>query len=552
MTDDGSRTQPQNDIETFVNAKESELGNNTFTCEITPELVKKSILALKRGVSPGLDGISVEHLVHAVCPSLCAILSNLYSIILSTCTVPDTFKIGLLVPILKKATSDPNLPESYRPVSISSIHSKLIEIFLTPDSKISDTQFGFQRGRGTSFVTCMLNDSIQYFNANGSAIYAAALDAEKCFDSIWHLGLFYKLWDKIPPSHWLFLLKWYRSSCLTVKWRNEYSFPFPVTKGMRQGSILSPYLFNLFIDNLLLKLKNVNTGIRIGDFHLNHAVYADDVNLMSTNAKGLQTLINICTSYASEWKFKFGFKKSKCIMFGKCITKNYPKWFVEGKAIDLSEEIDVLGVTFDSKSKFEKHVLNRTQSCRKNIFRLTSVGMSYPGLSTNVKTYLWKSMGSPVLLYGMEAISLTNMCIKSLETCEGTIVKKLMGLNKRSHHSALFNALGIKQSNKIISERSAGLFYRIFQVDTPLLTLQSILLAKYLNNNLVVKGTLIDRLVRSGLDPTIIAFEKPKDKTKPETEDGLVDSLKFLLFHENYAKPWSCEHLLTSLLTKAF
>ena len=63
---------------------------------------------------------------------------------------------------------------------------------------------------------------------------------------------------------------------------------------MKQGSILSPQMFNKFINDLLTKLKSMNTGVRIYNFHLNMFAYADDLNLVSTSAAGLQSLMNIC------------------------------------------------------------------------------------------------------------------------------------------------------------------------------------------------------------------------------------------------------------------
>jgi hypothetical protein len=551
MTDEGVRTPSQQDIENFVSEKATALANTTFECEINSQNVEKTIRALKRGVAAGSDGVSVENLFYGLCPSLCSVLGNIYSIILSTATVPDAFKVGILVPILKKPTLDTNLPENYRPVSLSSVHSKIIEYLMKPDNIISDSQFGFQSGRGTSFVTCLLNDTILYFNENQSCVYVAALDAEKCFDSIWHSGLFYKLWGRIPNPHWLFLLHWYQSSFLKVKWNNEYSSKFLISKGMRQGSIMSPYLFNIFIDDLLCSLKNVPSGIRIDEFHTNHAAYADDINLISSTPKGLQSLIDVCSTYAKEWKFKFGLKKSKCICFGKNIMKKQPTWHLDGGTICLSEDIDVLGVSFDNKMKFQKHVSNRNQSCRKSIYRLTSLGMSYPGLNSKVKSYLWKAVGSPTLLYGMESVFISKSNIKDIMTCEGNTIKRVMGLGKRSHHSKLCAALSIKQANQVIAEQTANFFYRIFQVDTPLMSLQSVLLSKYLKSRTVVKGTILDRLIKTGYKPLKLAFEKQEMVIKP-MENGLIDSLKYLLFHENYSKPWSSEHMLVTLLTKAF
>ena len=109
----------------------------------------------------------------------------------------------------------------------------------------------------------LAHDAVKYMNNNGSTLYVCSLDAQKCFDSIWHDGLFYKLIGKIPDQHWIFLYKWYKESKATVRWAGELSDIFSISKGMRQGSILSPRLFSVFIDDLLLQLKSYVNGMKL-------------------------------------------------------------------------------------------------------------------------------------------------------------------------------------------------------------------------------------------------------------------------------------------------
>ena len=103
-----------------------------------------------------------------------------------------------------------------------------------------------------------------YFEHKKSPLFTCSLDAEKCFDSIWHKALFYKLWNKIPVKHWVLLYRWYSDMKATVGWKHEYSRHFNVTKGTKQGSILSPQLVNIFIDDLLKELKESADKASIG------------------------------------------------------------------------------------------------------------------------------------------------------------------------------------------------------------------------------------------------------------------------------------------------
>ena len=79
------------------------------------------------------------------------------------------------------------------------------------------------------------------------------------------MSLFIKLIHVLPIHEWLLLYNWYNKLTVVVKWNGSYSKSFCVTRGTRQGSVLSPYLFNIFINHLLLDLYNYDAGVRIGD-----------------------------------------------------------------------------------------------------------------------------------------------------------------------------------------------------------------------------------------------------------------------------------------------
>ena len=154
-----------------------------------------------------------------------------------------------------------------------------------------------------------LHDVITTFNEGNSPIFTCSLDAEKCFDTIWHTGLFYKLINVLPEPQWMFLYRWYNNLKATVKWNGQISPVFSVTRGTRQGSSLSPSLFNIFINDLLKELSSLQSGVKIGNDLYNSMAYADDITLLSSTVPGLQKLIDVCYNYSKTWRFCFGLKK---------------------------------------------------------------------------------------------------------------------------------------------------------------------------------------------------------------------------------------------------
>ena len=364
------------------------------------------------------------------------------------------------------------------------------------------------------------------------------------------------LHNVLPDVHWRFLRKWYSVLDVVIKWNgsiqsNSY---FKVTRGTRQGSILSPVLFNIFLCELLKLLHNCETGIRIGDQLYNSFAYADDVSLISSTVPGLQKLIDICTDYSSHWRFNFGLNKTKCMPVGKsakCFVSD-PVWHLKGVPIETVKNIEILGVNFTSTVKYDDHIQTRIQKCKRSVYSMSNVGMPYPGLNTNSKVHLFKTICQPTLMYGVESLDLSNKCVNSIQSTQGCIMKQVCGLSKRSRHSAILQALDITPASVYINDSTKSLFSRICTTDSPTRDLCIYFMNLFIVDNVLVPGTLVDRIVKMGISPTSLLCSKVKHSSHQYTPDGLVDSLRAMLYNDNYIKPWSSEYLMVKLLTRSF
>ena len=519
---------------------------------ITSGQVRRMIKGLKTGTAAGHDGITTEHLIHGLSDNLCNLLGDLYSTILSNQIIPQVIKIGVIIPILKKPTLDANKPENFRPITLSSIHSKLVETILKPDYVSHDNQYGFTENRGTSFVTNLVHDVAAYLNDAGSPLYLCTLDAEKCFDRIWHDGLFFKLQHVLPTHYWHYLLKWYRSSLALVRWSSSSSYEFAISRGMKQGSLLSPVLFKIFLDDLMSQLHEVQYGVRISDLKLNSCTYADDITVLSSTITGLQCLIDVCTSYAEMWRMKFSEQKSKCIIIGKSITKNTPSWKLYDHVLLPSKEVEILGVTLDVNLSSTGHVDKRASLCRRTVYRLSTAGMCYPGLEAGAKVHIWNTVGAPTLQYGMEGIHLSAKNTQTLSSCQTTIIKSVMGFSKRSHHTSLLRALSVPSFHEYRDLATRRLFNRVMSSDTPAGAFQTRLLARYTATGHLVKNTLLQRIISRGHDPYHLISHAGSISVAHKGLDGLADTLHHLVYHHNFIKPWSEEYTFARLLLQAF
>ena len=347
MSDNAPLTVDQEEISNSVKETYLRYRGSCGSEVVGPETVSKIMKQLKRNSAPGSDNITAEHLIFAKSPILCEYLSVLFTNIINWHVLPDSFLEGVIVPVLKKSSLSPNDVSNYRPITLSSILSKMLERLLIPDDAAHPNQFGFREGRGTAVASSFLFDVCSYFSSAGTPVFVCSLDAEKCFDTIWHQGLFYKLWSKIPTTHWLLLYTWYGNLRASVRFKGCKSESFSIGRGIRQGSVLSPILFNYFIDDLLEILDKSKDGLRLGDKLFNSSAYADDLTVFAASVPGLQRLIDVCYDYSVKWRFSFGIRKTSCMIVGKKKWLNPPAWKLGSKVINTVDCMTILGNSFN-------------------------------------------------------------------------------------------------------------------------------------------------------------------------------------------------------------
>ncbi|CAF0878483.1 unnamed protein product [Brachionus calyciflorus] len=114
---------------------------------------------------------------------------------------------------------------------------------------------------------------IKYYRQNDSRLNLIFLDASKAFDKLWRDGLFFKLLNNVPDPIWRILYNYYRLSKIKIKYQDDLSGLIDTTEGVKQGGVLSPYLFNYFINDLIKRCAELNVGAKMNDINLSILAY---------------------------------------------------------------------------------------------------------------------------------------------------------------------------------------------------------------------------------------------------------------------------------------
>ena len=353
---------------------------------------------------------------------------------------------SIIVPLVKNRCGNLTDKNNYRPIALSSITSKVFEhiILLRLEEYLwtTDNQFGFKSGHSTDLCIYALSELIEYFKSRSTSVYVAFLDASKAFDKISHWTLFRKLIDRNVPMYLIKILcYWYQHQLMSVRWGYSISNVFNVTNGVRQGGILSPKLFNIYIDGLSNILNNSLIGGSLGGKRINHMLYADDLCIVSLSSAGLQKLLSICDEYCASHSITFNVKKSVC-MFFKCTVNKHcdnSTVFLSGNQINFVQEVKYLGVLLNPSMKTSIDVSRQT---RKFYAQANMLLRNFRYCSNEVKCTLFKSFCTNMYCCPLWFNS-TSSSVKKLKCSYNSVLRRLLCIRMPYSASAMFVTHGI-------------------------------------------------------------------------------------------------------------
>ena len=378
---------------------------------ITEEEVLNAVKRLKSGKSPGEDGFEAAF-YKGIFPVAKEHIVKLFNCIYDQGYFPKVWSSSLIVPIYKKGSNaDPN---NYRGISLLPVFSKVfmnvlysrLNKWCSDNSILCQEQGGFKQGFGTIDSIFTLNTIInKYTQRKGGRFYCAFVDFTKAFDLLNRNALWLKLQKLKVSSKMINMLKGvYKCVSAKILTCNSYTDSFEYKWGVKQGCILSPTLFNLYINDLPTFFKDKRTfQIPLKAHEVSLLLYADDLVLLSDSAIGLQRQLNWLQEYRDLWNLTVSEEKSKIMVFrngGR--SRNYEKWFYNGRRLETCTYFTYLGVSFSSVSSWSHNEKLRAAKGLRALGSIRTMMYKIPNINSRVLWKIFDTKIKPILHYGAE------------------------------------------------------------------------------------------------------------------------------------------------------
>ena len=245
--------------------------------------VRDAIAKTNTGV--GIDGVHSNHLKFLSVYATRFLTKFLNSCILHNYVPRDMIK-RYIKPSVKNSMGDITDSNNYREIMISNNMFKLMEYCLLPllqkYTNVSSSQLGYKARTSTTMAIAIIKEALMKYKFEGSTVYCCFLELSKAFERVKHDRLIDKLYTRYFPTYLISIIKnIFSGSSVSVLYEGEYSESWNLVRGVRQGGIISAYLFNLYIDDILTSISKTQVGCKLGLSLLSVQAYADDMILMS-------------------------------------------------------------------------------------------------------------------------------------------------------------------------------------------------------------------------------------------------------------------------------
>ena len=393
-----------------------------------------AIRKLKPKKAPGQDGVSNDMLKH-LGPTARKTLLEIFNRCWNKGIIPDIWKEAHIVPIFKKG-KDKTRPENYRPISLLSCIGKLMERiitrrltwFLESRNVFSPTQTGYRQHRNTEDQLAYLTQSIENAFQEKKKVLAVFFDLSKAFDRVWKKGLQLKLLQAGVRGHmfrWISNFLYHRTA--RVKLDGCLSKLVRLSEGVPQGSVLSPVLFLLYINDITETLPP----------RVSNSLHADDLATWTaaehttTASYTMQETINRVKAWAEKWYMKINSIKTQATVFSLSSLKEKVNLKLGVAPIPQVENPTFLGVTLDPRLTWKPHLETTAKKSIRKLGLLKKLAGTSWGADTKILKRVYTGAIRPVMEYATTSWATASTTNKGkLDKAQNLALRAIVGAMK--------------------------------------------------------------------------------------------------------------------------
>lgn len=397
--------------------------------DITMLEVELAVRGMKTGKAAGIDEISVE-MIKAAGPIGLQWLYRLLRCIWTRKCVPEEWGKGIIIPIFKKG--DRKLCENYRGITLTSQVAKIMERILERrmrekvEGQLEEEQHGFRPGRSTVDLIFSMRQVMEKHWEYGKELVMTFLDITKAYDSVPREKVWEVMRRKGVGNQTIEILQaMYDKSFSCVQTEVGRTEWFRNVTGLRQGSVLSPLLFIMVMDEIVKESKEA-----CGRREMKLMIFADDIVVWGTNSKDVQEQLDTLNEKVEKYGMRFNVDKSKTMVVTRGEREGKGQINIRGQEIELVDSFKYLGSELMQNGRMEVEISKRVQ--QSNAFYQCVRGLVWDReVPMKCKEVLYKTYFTPILTYASETWTMTRKEESKVQASEMKFLRSMLGKTRR-------------------------------------------------------------------------------------------------------------------------